>query len=914
MARMLDAIQLLDGNSEVLDHPLLWVLSAVYHNLASARGELEENSLLEGLYTDGGEEQHDVRRNQGVLVFSLSEAIVDEVPTSRSPANTIHLQSPSRERDGVPPTTVIDAPTIYKQDKWMITDWMGLENRPSPASSVDSNTSSITAAPPSEPTSSGLVVVKQPMRQDAKNDRACFKHGTLEISILNPTISTTPTPTTSVTVPTSTAPAVKRSSTPPTTEEKPASTDTASVHSKMSRKTSATVASTTSTTNNDSSVVLITSLRTTFPVPLASSAQDVSLVSSPSVHEQAGSSDVPSPKNIQGSSLRAIVHATRVMTSDYGSVLVDHGKYISPQVAELAHMLMKQGRDAGVLFREKGNEKLKDAVALTSTKKDDKFRGLSMGEAAMTLRAVARAATTTSATTVNASTPTKRSSVLLESIIPVSAKPPTQYLSKSAISNSYTSNPNRSTAKPAVPGWSAARPYTHTSLAGRRRRSYGKSRSGERGESAERDEWGEKEGHVGGESEDRDNDGALLTDRFGFVYDVSQYDVLLLLRARDCKSTAPACLTGVKIADRQEDNNWPDAVTIDLKKMTKKELKTKALQVEDHCSCDGSLVDFAPGPGQYAESVRSTSSGKSKRQCTTASSTSNSNSNSDRQVIAGGSFRTSLPTALSISATAVPPSATSVLSVTSDTPQHALQARRCGTRSSSKGAVWAEPRHVSSFTGSSATMANGGASLAAGGVAAILGMEIIGGLPVTKEERKEFDRLVRNGIPLICRAKVWLECSGGSEIKEPGLFQELLAVPQGREGLDGDDGPGNVVAEIKKDAGRTRMPLNVFLQVVLNFFPSPEMLTIETCHSRNPAVGYCQGMNLVAACICRRGRRLLGSLERILPEDFFSPSLLPSRHVHSFYYYLYVQEYIPKLYTHLHELDDLLLLVLILVH
>ncbi|KAM6503926.1 hypothetical protein JOM56_000869 [Amanita muscaria] len=104
-------------------------------------------------------------------------------------------------------------------------------------------------------------------------------------------------------------------------------------------------------------------------------------------------------------------------------------------------------------------------------------------------------------------------------------------------------------------------------------------------------------------------------------------------------------------------------------------------------------------------------------------------------------------------------------------------------------------------------MANGGASLAAGG------MKIIGGLPVNKEERKEFDRLVRNG-PLICRAKVWLGCSGGSEIKEPGLFQELLAVPQGREGLDGDDGLGNVVADIKKDAERTRMPLNVFLEVM----------------------------------------------------------------------------------------------------
>ncbi|KIL59002.1 hypothetical protein M378DRAFT_85653 [Amanita muscaria Koide BX008] len=1158
------AVSTLGGNSEVLDHPYhtaLRVLSAAYHKLASAREELEENRrllrekegalkkrtqalvdelkpseqevarrILQSIFPDDDEEQHDVRRKQGVLSLSqsLNEAITDEVP---SPANVIHLQSPSRERDNVPPTTVIDTPTVvaqsssvngidkpststarttdddgsatlvppkpfnkHKQDKSMVADWMGSWWAEKP----------LTGAPPSEPTSSGLAVVKQ--SNQAKRRRTTKSvFGTLGISILNPTISTTPTPTTSsATVPPSTAPAVEISSTASTAEEILASTETASIHSKMSRKTSATVASTTSTTNNDSSVVVLTSplLRPTFSVPLAlaeprltatsavtlmtdvgertltqspedsnrvaSSAQDASLGSSPSVHEQAGSSDVPAPKNIQGSSLRAIVHATRVMTSDYGSVLVDHGKYVSPRVAELAHMLVKQARDEGVVFRQKDNEKLKDAVALTSTKKDNKFRSLSMGEAAMTLRAVASStardkdkerqasrggrgnlmqqvasplfgalkssnnagektitprrgpnssspammqgsdspqgpsaipgstATTTSAT--NASTTTKRSSVPLESIIPVSAKPPTQYLSKSAISNSSTSNPNTSAAKPAVSGWSAARPYTHTSLAskdfdfrfhhhpssasrfsisrGRRRRSYGKSRSGERSESAERDEWGEKEGHMGGESEDHDNDGALLTDRFGFVYDVSQYDVLLLLRARDCKSTAPACLTGVKIADRQEDNNWPDASDDRLEendeegdeeesfaggggdtRSFKSRRSTGIDIVQDNCSCDGSLVDFVPGPKQYAESVRSTSSGKSKRQGTTASNTSNSNSN--RQAIAGGSSRTSLPTALSISATAVPPPATSVLSVTSDTPRHACAntvrklldqlteihdekqvasqkvwdafLKQRGSRSKTIRAE--QPRHVSSFTGGSATMANGGASLAAGGIAAILGMKITGGtrggdedeveeelthsegligfaqlgLPANKEERKEFDRLVRNGIPLVYRAKVWLECSGGSEMKEPGLFQELLAVPQGREGPDGDDGPGNVVAEIEKDVGRT-MPLNVFFGG--DGVGVGKLRRVLTAYSRrNPAVGYCQGMNLVASTLLLVFAdeedafwTLAAIVERILPEDFFSPSLLPSRAC-PLVLLDYVQEYIPKLYGHLNELD-----------
>ena len=47
-----------------------------------------------------------------------------------------------------------------------------------------------------------------------------------------------------------------------------------------------------------------------------------------------------------------------------------------------------------------------------------------------------------------------------------------------------------------------------------------------------------------------------MTDRFGFIYEASLYDLLLLLRAKYCENTAPACLTGVKVADRKEDNSW----------------------------------------------------------------------------------------------------------------------------------------------------------------------------------------------------------------------------------------------------------------------------------------------------------------------------------------------------------------------
>ncbi|KIL56959.1 hypothetical protein M378DRAFT_16589 [Amanita muscaria Koide BX008] len=393
---------------------------------------------------------------------------------------------------------------------------------------------------------------------------------------------------------------------------------------------------------------------------VASSAPDASLASSASVHEQVGSSDVPSPKNTQGSSLRAIVHATRVMTSDYGSVLVDYGKYVGPQVVVLG--------------------------MLTSTKSDNKFRSLSMGEAAMSLRAVASstardkderqasrggrgnlmqqvasllfgtlrssnntgektitprrgphsgAAITTSATTVNASTPTKRSSMPLESIIPC------QPSHQSAISNPSTSKPDSSAARPAVP--------------------------------------------------------------------------------------APACLTWVKIADRQEGNNW---------------------------LWDAFLKQ----------------------------------------------------------------------------------------RSSRSKPVRAEQPHHASFTGGSATMANGSASLL-GDVAAILGRKITGGT------------------------------RGGNEDEEVGRTMPLNVF------FGGDD----------VGLGKLRRVLTAYSRGILSMHES----CCLNCYLYLPTRKTPSGLS--AAIV-----------ERILPEDFFSPSLLPSRAC-PLVLLDYVQEYIPKLYAHLDELDaDLL--------
>jgi len=83
---------------------------------------------------------------------------------------------------------------------------------------------------------------------------------------------------------------------------------------------------------------------------------------------------------------------------------------------------------------------------------------------------------------------------------------------------------------------------------------------------------------------------------------------------------------------------------------------------------------------------------------------------------------------------------------------------------------------------------------------------------------------------------------------------------------------------------------------------------IESILRRNLAVGYCQGMNLVTSTLLlvhadeeEAFWMLAAIVERILPEDFFSPSLLPSRAC-PLVLLDYVQEFTPKLHAHLTDL------------
>jgi small G protein signaling modulator 3 len=177
---------------------------------------------------------------------------------------------------------------------------------------------------------------------------------------------------------------------------------------------------------------------------------------------------------------------------------------------------------------------------------------------------------------------------------------------------------------------------------------------------------------------------------------------------------------------------------------------------------------------------------------------------------------------------APPPSLTAVLSVGADTPRHACAnvVRRLlselteihDERQATQRREWDAFVRARRKAKAAAAPRNTNAQHpgTGGGAAAVLGLGtaldeeelehhegLIGfaqlGLSGTKDERRELERLVRAGIPLAYRSKVWLECSGGLELREPGVFRDLLA----------DDGQADVLVEIEKDVGRT-MPLNVF--------------------------------------------------------------------------------------------------------
>ncbi|KAJ7595099.1 rab-GTPase-TBC domain-containing protein [Mycena floridula] len=910
-------------------HSALRVLSSALHNLSKVRLELEESRkvlqqkevarrsradelvkelqpsdqdiarrVIQSIFADDDEVVHNVRRQPSFmsLAESLSEAIADEVPLSRSVpeenmtpmASTYDLTIPQVEtaentanggeqtvietdRESImsskddEPNLLTVTPSRARAERPNAMEWMGSWLK-KPRNRVHSDAveepDNLRTPTPRNPTSN---------LQRRRTARSVF--GTLGISILNSVPSR----------PSSLAP------------DSP--TDTASIKSNRTSHTTASMA-----VSSISSPV-----QTSFIPSLAAPHLTTKYDTVRSTSSVLSIKDEP-PVIQQGSSLRAIANATRVMTSDPTSILADSEQETGPLIARLAMELIKNARDEGIDFRQKPRER-KDRTPPERPESSEPAGPLATlsptekGEAAMTLsralgslaegsrkpkmktsavsnltspifgaftpsfvtphqRRVSVAVDGTKipagpghdAQAANVRSPPiggtlqKNPSVPLESIIPAISKPPTQYLSRT-----YTplTSPHFHFSIPAPPN-SASRFSIY------------------------RDEQNKKP----------------LTDRYGFMYDVSQYDVLLLIRAKECGNSAPACLTGVKIADREEDNSWPD---------NEETVKESIEIVKDQCLCDGTGILTHDSPNATeSESIgdKSRSSSKSRKRNSTISTT------------------------IPVSSSTI--SSSSVLSVKFDTPRHACPntvrhlldelIEMHDNQQKVQRKEWDAFVKQRSKVKAAKSSHGISASAAVGGAAAILGLGtaiedeelqhsegLIGfaqlGLSSNRDERKEFDRLIRRGVPLVYRSKIWLECSGGLEMREPGLFRDLLAA---------DDTSGGVLAEIEKDVGRT-MPLNVFFGG--DGAGVDKLRRVLTAYSRrNPAVGYCQGMNLITSTLLLVHADeeeafwvLCALVERILPEDFFSPSLLPSRAC-PLVLLDYVEESIPKLFAHLTDL------------
>ncbi|KAG9239183.1 rab-GTPase-TBC domain-containing protein [Amylocarpus encephaloides] len=162
----------------------------------------------------------------------------------------------------------------------------------------------------------------------------------------------------------------------------------------------------------------------------------------------------------------------------------------------------------------------------------------------------------------------------------------------------------------------------------------------------------------------------------------------------------------------------------------------------------------------------------------------------------------------------------------------------------------------------------------------------------------EFKSLVLGGIPVAYRAKIWAECSGAAAMRVPGYYEDLVAH------REGEDDPA-IVAQIQMDINRT-LTDNIFFRKGQGVTKLNEVLLAYS--RRNSEVGYCQGMNLITACLLLIMPTaedafwvLTSIIETTLPHGYYDHSLLASR-ADQQVLRQYVAEILPRLSAHLDDL------------
>ena len=168
---------------------------------------------------------------------------------------------------------------------------------------------------------------------------------------------------------------------------------------------------------------------------------------------------------------------------------------------------------------------------------------------------------------------------------------------------------------------------------------------------------------------------------------------------------------------------------------------------------------------------------------------------------------------------------------------------------------------------------------------------------VGRAKWQEFRRLVLGGIPVAMRAKIWAESSGAATLRVPGYYEDLVE--------NGEDDP-TIATQIQMDITRT-LTDNIFFRTGPGVQKLNEVLLAYS--RRNPVVGYCQGMNLITACLLLIMPTaedafwvLATMIEDILPQHYYDQHLLTSR-ADQTVLRAYVSEILPRLSAHLSELE-----------
>jgi hypothetical protein len=172
---------------------------------------------------------------------------------------------------------------------------------------------------------------------------------------------------------------------------------------------------------------------------------------------------------------------------------------------------------------------------------------------------------------------------------------------------------------------------------------------------------------------------------------------------------------------------------------------------------------------------------------------------------------------------------------------------------------------------------------------------------VGRAKWNEFKSLVLGGIPVAYRAKIWAECSGAKALRVPGYYEDLVNRP--RE--DSENESQNIV-QIRADITRT-LTDNIFFRKGPGVNKLYELLLAYS--RRNTVVGYCQGMNLIAANLllitpsAEDAFWILASIiENIVPAGYYDQSLMSCR-ADQQVLRQYVAQVLPKISQHFQELS-----------